>query len=126
VLEAARVRGLHIESIAEDAFESFPGRGVRCKTSEGVVLVGTRIFLESSGSRVPSDGVGNGDGWSRVEEMMTRVQRIGKTSVCVSLDGVVLGVIGMADIPKVSIISAKIQYATSSHGRRPDHSSRLK
>ena len=42
VLTASRVRRMSLEQLPPSAFESTTGCGVRCVTSEGVVLVGNR------------------------------------------------------------------------------------
>ena len=90
ILDAARNRGLLLENLQPSAFESTTGCGVRCVSNEGVILIGNRSFLE--GHEVHLSSVIDSSMWS--------IEVQGKTAVCVALDSEVLGVLGIADVPK--------------------------
>ena len=90
VLNAARNKGLFLEQLPPSAYESTIGGGVRCVSSQGVVLIGNRAFLEDHDVRLGP----------AVDGSMWNIELQGKTAVCVALDGEVLGVIGVADVPK--------------------------
>ena len=100
VLKAAQSRFLCVESVSEDAFEVVVGSGVRCKISGGMALVGNKPFLEENGI---SDLVVD---WSKIEAAMYDLQIQGKTAVCVALNKEVLGVLGIADVPKPEALLA--------------------
>ena len=100
VLKAAQSRFLCVESLSEDAFEVIVGSGVRCKITEGMALVGNKTFLEKNGI---SDMVVD---WSKIEAAMYDLQIQGKTAVCVALNAEVLGVLGIADVPKPEALLA--------------------
>lgn len=100
IVEKARSRGLELLDISD--FEAFPGRGVEASLalsrdgggfSSGDeklwlrVLLGNRRFLEEKGYQV-------GD----LEETAERLAHEGKTPLFVALDGVVHGVIAVADV----------------------------
>lgn len=90
VLQAAETRGLNLEPVAEGAATSFVGSGIACDTSAGKVLVGNRGFLEQQGVAVGSE----------LDAAMWNLEVQGKTAVCVALDGMVVGVLGVADVSK--------------------------
>ena len=46
VLQAAKKRGLVLQTLAEDACVYYVGSGVKCDTGSGVVLVGNRGLME--------------------------------------------------------------------------------
>ena len=90
-----------------NSFEMVAGSGVRCRCSEGVVRVGTRAFLEQSGVSTQTALFHAGPFVKGVSDeldvVMRGIQSQGKTAVCVALDGQLLGVLGIADVPKVVI-----------------------
>lgn len=90
VLQAAEARELALEPVAEDAATSFVGSGLTCDTSVGRVMVGNRGFLEQQGVTVVSE----------LDAAMWNLEVQGKTAVCIVLDGVVVGVLGIADVAK--------------------------
>ena len=100
VLKAAQSRFLCVESLSEDAFEVVVGSGVRCKISDGMALVGNKGFLEKNGI---TDLVVD---WTKIEAAMYDLQIQGKTAVCVALNNEVLGVLGIADVPKPEALLA--------------------
>jgi Cu+-exporting ATPase len=84
VVEHARERDLPVPEA--EAFENVPGRGV-CATVDGhEVLVGNRRLLAEAG--VDTDPA---------DEAATRLADDGQTAVLVARDGVVVGVVGVAD-----------------------------
>ena len=100
VLKAAQSRFLCVESVSEDAFEVVVGSGVRCKISDGIALVGNKGFLEKNGI---TEAVVD---WTKIEAAMFDLQVQGKTAVCVALNKEVLGVLGIADVPKPEALLA--------------------
>ena len=84
VLEKSLLLGLQITEVTD--FEAIPGRGVRGSVGGIIVLAGTAAFLEGEGvdtCQIKSD----------VAAMATN----GETPLIIARDGVVLGVIGVAD-----------------------------
>lgn len=74
-------------SASADEFLSVPGQGVRARVSGRDVWVGTASWLESAGMVVPGTGRGHA----------TRLEDAGKTALLVAIDGVVAGVLAVAD-----------------------------
>jgi Zn2+/Cd2+-exporting ATPase len=70
-----------------DAFETFTGRGVRATYMNHVIGVGTPDWMAEMGIAVPG----------RAESAINRLQASGKTAVLVALDGLIIGVLGIAD-----------------------------
>jgi Zn2+/Cd2+-exporting ATPase len=70
-----------------DTFETFTGRGVRATYMNHVIGVGTPDWIAEMGIAVPG----------RAESAIDRLQASGKTAVLVALDGLVIGVLGIAD-----------------------------
>jgi Zn2+/Cd2+-exporting ATPase len=70
-----------------DTFETFTGRGVRAAYMNHVIGVGTPDWMAEMGIAVPG----------RAESAIDRLQASGKTAVLVALDGLVIGVLGIAD-----------------------------
>jgi len=79
-------------------FEVEVGRGVRCvdPVQFGNVLVGNRTLLLEHNCIIPQE----------VDETMKRFENEGKTSMCVTSNGKIIGVISVADIPKPEALSA--------------------
>lgn len=84
VLEEASARGLQIPPASE--FEAISGRGVRGTVNNVMVLAGTATFLENEG--VPT---------AEIEADVTALTTNGETPLIIARDGVLLGVIGVAD-----------------------------
>ncbi|MEW6033106.1 MAG: heavy metal translocating P-type ATPase [Bacillota bacterium] len=91
--------GQAVRRAAEDAgvgglppledFAALPGRGVKARIEGRAVLVGNRGLLE-----------GEGVGTAPVLEAADRLERDGRTVVCVAVDGTARAVLGLADEPK--------------------------
>jgi len=75
-------------------FEAVPGRGVRTTVDGRPVLVGKRALFETEGA---PDGV---DGLGAWDDRAAAIEREARTPVWVGRDGVVLGLIGLADAVK--------------------------
>jgi P-type Cu+ transporter len=76
-------------SVSVDGFESHAGMGVSGKVGGSLVLGGTSRFLQSQGVQTGSS-----------EAEVARLSEEGRTAVLFSVDGVVAGVIGVADAIK--------------------------
>jgi Cd2+/Zn2+-exporting ATPase len=70
-----------------EAFSSWPGRGIRAVYQGHTIAVGTVDLMEAEGIPVGEAAI----------EQLERLKRDGKTSVLVSLDGQLLGILGIAD-----------------------------
>lgn len=93
VVEGARARSLTIEE-AED-FEAWPGRGVSARVQGRSVHVGTRLWLAESGVDT--------DAW---EDRAREVELAVQTPLWVAVDGVVSGLLGVADAIKDGSVDA--------------------
>ena len=81
-----------------DAFENVPGRGVHATVDGSEVLVGNRALLRERGvDPAPAD------------EAATRLEREGKTTMLVAVDGALAGVVASADTVKPSARDAVTQ-----------------
>ena len=87
VVEAARGRGLDLSDAS--SFEAIGGRGIRAEVSGREVLVGTPGLLADHGI----DSVSLDPLWVRLSEE-------GKTPVMVAIEGLAVGVLGLADQEK--------------------------
>lgn len=90
LLDAAKGLGMPLPRLQENAFERFDGMGIACKTSDGLVRVGNRLFMIEN--KIPLS--------STLEEMMITLEHQGKTALCIALDAKILGAVGIADAPK--------------------------
>jgi Cd2+/Zn2+-exporting ATPase len=70
-----------------DSFDTCTGRGVRATYLDHVIGVGTEELMVELGADVSPE----------VEVQLTQSKEAGKTAVLVSLDGFVLGILGIAD-----------------------------
>ncbi len=84
VLEESAARGLQIAEATD--FEAVPGRGVRGSVNGVTVLAGTAAFLQGEGILA-----------SDIEPHVTTLTINGETPLIIARDGVLLGVIGVAD-----------------------------
>ncbi len=89
IVNYARERGIDIPQV--DAFEAVPGRGVRARVDNEVVLVGNEDLLADAGVDT-----------TRLLGTAKGLQDQGKTTVFVARDGRALAVIGIADTLKPS------------------------
>ena len=87
VVNEARSRGLRTSE--PSSFEAIPGRGVEAVVNGGRVLVGTPALLLSAGVDV--------EAW---QERASGIERSARTPLWVAIDGVVEGLIGVADAVK--------------------------
>ncbi|MBI5491297.1 MAG: heavy metal translocating P-type ATPase [Deltaproteobacteria bacterium] len=93
IIKAARMKGLDIPD--PEGFEAVPGHGVRVVYNKETVLLGNRRLMQKF--NIPIDSIGD-----RLNELETQ----GKTAMLVAKDGVILGIIGVADTLKEGSVSA--------------------
>ena len=79
-------------------FEAVPGKGIRAQVEDYAVLVGKPVWIEAEGIALED-----------LTDDLARLQGDGKTAVVVVQDGVVAGVIGMADELKEGSVEAVAQ-----------------
>ncbi|HRP97976.1 MAG TPA: heavy metal translocating P-type ATPase [Rhodocyclaceae bacterium] len=87
VVRAARHRGIALPHAA--GFEAMPGHGVRGEVTGRRVLLGNRRLFETA--KIPA---------ATAEEAMLRLEAEGKTAMLIACDGVLCGVIAVADTLK--------------------------
>ncbi|PNY00909.1 copper-transporting ATPase ran1-like protein, partial [Trifolium pratense] len=68
-------------------FSAIPGRGVQCVIDGQRVLVGNRKLLEESGISISTE----------VESFVVELEESAKTGILVACDGILIGVLGVAD-----------------------------
>ncbi|XP_045826846.1 copper-transporting ATPase RAN1-like [Trifolium pratense] len=68
-------------------FSAIPGRGVQCVIDGQRVLVGNRKLLEESGINISTE----------VESFVVELEESAKTGILVACDGILIGVMGVAD-----------------------------
>nr|AGO68201.1 heavy metal ATPase 7 [Silene vulgaris] len=68
-------------------FIAVPGRGVQCSIDGKRVLIGNRKLLTENGLNIPT----------LVEDIMVELEQSAQTGVLVAYDGVLIGVLGIAD-----------------------------
>jgi len=88
ILKAAKMKGLDIPDT--DTFEAVPGYGVKAGYKGGTVLLGNRKMMEKNGIAVAES----------LEEKLKKLEEQGKTAMIVSKEGVIAGVIAVADTIK--------------------------
>src|SRR3990170_87350 len=88
ILKAAKMKGLDIPDT--DTFEAVPGHGVKAGYKGGTVLLGNRKMMEKNGIAVAES----------LEEKLKKLEEQGKTAMIVSKEGVIAGVIAVADTIK--------------------------
>ena len=93
IVRAAAGRGLALSDPA--GFEAVPGHGVRARVGSREVLLGNRKLLASAGIRV-----------EEAEADLTRLEAEGKTAMLLALDGLLAGVIAVADTLKDHSVDA--------------------
>jgi Cu+-exporting ATPase len=82
----SRARASDIEPGEADRFEAVPGLGVRAEIGGAPVALGSAAFLENEGVEI-----------SPFAERVTELQRRGETVMLLAADGVVAGLISVAD-----------------------------
>src|SRR3990170_3702225 len=87
ILNAAKMRG--IPAPEPETFEAMPGQGVRVTHGNDIILLGNRTLMR-----------GQGVAASAAEEILVRLETQGKTAMLVSKNGVLTGVIAVADTIK--------------------------
>eukprot|EP01032_Pedospumella_encystans_P007845 gene7845-9354_t len=91
ILHAAKDRHLKLFALAEDATVMFVGSGVQCDTgAHGIVLVGNRALMEEQQVALSP----------QLDATMWDLQIQGKTAICVAVNNVIVGVLGIADTAK--------------------------
>jgi len=99
VREAAASRGLAPAS--PDDFESVPGRGIRARVDQRMVVVGNRRMLEETNAAFGGDGVA-ADG----SALHLDTEAAGETHLFVTVDGTLQGVIVTADRTRSGVAEA--------------------
>ncbi|RMG25894.1 MAG: copper-translocating P-type ATPase [Methanobacteriota archaeon] len=78
-------------SVAEpSAFEAIPGKGVHATVGTQIIKVGKPMMFEETGLAIPDDA----------QQTILSLENEGKTAMAVSVDDVLVGVIGVADTIK--------------------------
>ena len=88
VVEKARTEGMSIPT-AED-FEAVAGRGIRAKVNGHAYLAGNAAFMEDN-------HLFSGERASKAKEAVHRLAREGKTPLIFARDGVLVGILAVAD-----------------------------
>ncbi len=92
VVRAAQEKRLQLPPAGN--LENVPGRGVRSTVEGAAVLVGsTKLLTETAGMTVDDSII------QRVDEL----EKTGRTTMLVSKDGTVLGILGLADTPRANV-----------------------
>ncbi len=92
VVRKAKERGLTLP--AADGMDNVPGRGVRSRVDGQVVLIGSlKLFSETSGHEADTD----------VEKQIAQLEAQGRSVMAVSRGGIFLGVLGLADTPRLHV-----------------------
>ncbi len=94
IVSGAEARGVAASAQVE-AFEAIPGGGVVARVADHDVLIGTRLLLVQCGVDAAS-----------VESHLLVLEAAGKTTMLVAVDGVIAGVLGVADTVKVGSAEA--------------------
>lgn len=87
IVEAALERGLSLSSF--DAFEAFPGKGVRAELDRDEILIGNALMMQAWDVEVEA-----------LQVQAMDMAELGRTPVYVAKNGVLLMVIGIADPPR--------------------------
>eukprot|EP01041_Mallomonas_annulata_P010544 gene10544-21984_t len=90
ILYAAEIANIPLENLAAEAFGNTPGSGIRCDAKDGRIAVGNRAYMLSNAVVVTA----------HADATMWDLEVQGKTAVGVALNGVMLGVLGVADTIK--------------------------
>lgn len=87
ILNAAKMRG--VPAPEPKTFEAIPGQGVRVVHENDIILLGNRTLMADQGVVA-----------SAAEEILVRLETQGKTAMLVAMNGVLTGVIAVADTIK--------------------------
>jgi Cu+-exporting ATPase len=91
IVSHAQTKGIALSSFADASeFEVTAGRGVTAVYSDLTIKVGSPGFMQDQ----------NMDISSSVQSIIKRLQGEGKTTILVSVDGKIAGIIGLLDTPK--------------------------
>lgn len=97
VVECARERGAELKSVAD--FQAVPGQGARGRVEGREVVVGSgRMIAKALGREVP-------------EAQGTALAEAGKTLVWIAVDGELVGLLGLADLPREDSAADLRQFA---------------
>jgi len=88
IVRYAEERGLYLMEV--DNFMVVPGRGVRCSIEGSLVTVGSFEWVIENGGKNESE----------VRNELWKLESLGRTSVCVCVDDVVVGLLGVSDKSK--------------------------
>ncbi len=92
VVQAASNENLTLPTV--DQLENIPGRGVRSTLQGETILIGSlKLFDAESGVQVPAD----------VIEQVAQLEKSGRTTMIVSQGAQVVGVLGLADVPRENV-----------------------
>lgn len=94
IVEGARARGLML-SAAPEYFTAIAGRGLEATVEGHTLLIGTRRLLSERSLA-----------YDALEERLATLERQGKTTMLVAIDGKVVGLVGVADTVKVGSAEA--------------------
>jgi Cu+-exporting ATPase len=90
VVRKAKEAGLPVSN--PESFEAVSGHGLRATYAGHTILIGNRTLMHENGIEVGS----------RVDSMLSRLEREGKTATLVSIESRLSGIIAMADTVKES------------------------
>jgi Cu+-exporting ATPase len=85
IVQAASARQLLPDPVEE--FQAYPGAGVTARTSHGILVVGTRRFVEEQGASLSSEILAH----------LEQVDSTGQTALIIARNGDMLGIIGARD-----------------------------
>jgi Cu+-exporting ATPase len=89
IVEGAKARG-EMPGASPEQFTSITGRGLEASVEGHTLLVGTRRLMEERGIV-----------YDALEERLAALEQAGKTTMLVSIDGAVAGLVAVADTVKV-------------------------
>jgi len=93
IVASAQEKGLQLDDVAE--FEAIPGHGIRAAVEGKTVLVGNRKLMQDNGLDI-----------AEALETMERFEGEAKTAMLAAVDGVLAGIIAVADTVKESSAEA--------------------
>ncbi|HEX6540775.1 MAG TPA: heavy metal translocating P-type ATPase [Ktedonobacterales bacterium] len=94
IVDGARARGIEPAATVE-RFAAIPGGGIEARLAGHDLTIGTRALLTGRGFDV-----------TPFESLLTPLESAGKTAMLVAVDGVVTGMLGVADTVKVGSAEA--------------------
>jgi Cu+-exporting ATPase len=90
-----RAKEANVTLANAEAFEALPGRGVQCTVEGKTVLLGNRRLMEEKSIPIAS-----------LEEVLTTLERQGKTAMLLAVSGEPAGVVAVMDTPKENAAEA--------------------